>query len=255
VTAASPEAGGRGGSGRPRPPRRQVEVRSVRRLTPRMVRIRVGGPDLAGFADGYAPGAHMKLFVPDGDGGTAMRTYTPRNVDADGLELDVDVVLHGSGPAARWAEEARPGDRVALAGPKGGFAVEEGADWLLVAGDDSALPAIGDLLSAVPAGLPTTVLLEVADPEERQPLAAGQDVDVYWLFRSDGDDLVDAVRRLPQQQGSGQAWVGCEAAAMRAIRRHLMDSGTVPRARLATRGYWRQGEAGYPDHDFGEDVQ
>lgn len=218
-----------------------------------MVRIRVGGAALAGFADAFAPGGHMKLFVPDG-GGTAMRTYTPRNVDPAALELDVDVVLHGAGPAARWAAGARPGDRAELAGPRGGFTVDDGTAWLLLAGDDSALPALGDIVPALPAVLPAVVLVEIADPAEQQPFAAGPDVDVRWLFRSDGASLVEAVRGLALPAGVGQAWVGCEAADMRAVRRHLLDAG-VARDRLATRGYWRRGEAGYPDHDFGEDVQ
>jgi NADPH-dependent ferric siderophore reductase len=242
------------GGGRVRPPRRQVEVRSVRRLTPGMLRIRVGGPDLAGFADEYRPGGHMKLFVPAGDGETAMRTYTPRNVDADRQELDVDFVLHGEGPAARWAAGARPGDRVALAGPKGGFAVAETADWLLVAGDASALPAIGDVVSAIPPGVPATVVVEVADADEQQPLVAPAGVEVRWLSRSDGEDLVSALRALPLPAGTGQVWLGCEASDMRAIRRHLLDGG-LSRDLLTTRGYWRRGERGYTDHDLGEDVQ
>jgi NADPH-dependent ferric siderophore reductase len=223
-----------------------------------MVRIRVGGPDLAGFADDHRPGGHMKLFLPHEDSdrgdGTAMRTYTPRNVDAAALELDVDFVLHGDGPAARWAAAARPGDRVALAGPKGGFEVADGTDWLLVAGDASALPAVGDIVPAVPAGLLAIVLVEVEDPAEQQPLTAPPGVDVHWLFRSEGEDLVTAVHRLPLPPGDGQVWVGCEASDMRAIRRHLLDAG-VPRDRLSTRGYWRAGEVGYTDHDLGEDVQ
>ena len=223
-----------------------------------MVRIRVGGPDLAGFADAYRPGGHMKIFVPhegsERDDGTAMRTYTPKNVDAGALELDVDFVLHGDGPAAKWAAEARPGDRVALAGPKGGFEVADGTDWLLIGGDASALPAIGDIVPALPSGLPTTVLVEVADPAEQQALIAPPGVAVHWLHRSDGDDLVTALRRLPLPPGTGQVWVGCEASDMRAIRRHLLDAG-VARDLLHTNGYWRAGESGYTDHDRGDDVQ
>jgi NADPH-dependent ferric siderophore reductase len=110
------------------------------------------------------------------------------------------------------------------------------------------------VVTAIPAGMPATVVVEVADAGEQQPLAVPSGVEVRWLLRSDGEDLVSALQALPLPAGTGQVWVGCEASDMRAIRRHLLDSG-VPRDQLATRGYWRRGEEGYTDHDLGEDVQ
>ena len=48
---------------------REVRVVARRRLTPRMVRLTLGGPALAGFHT-YQADDHVKLVFPDPDGPT-----------------------------------------------------------------------------------------------------------------------------------------------------------------------------------------
>lgn len=258
---------------RPRKPRYRAQVRLVRRLTPRMTRITFAGEELAGF-DWNGPAAHIKLIFDSaqaaageaaaGSGESAarpvMRTYTPRRFDAAARELDVDFVIHGEGPASTWAEQAQPGQSLTIAGPGRSYTVDPQADWYLLAGDDTAIPAICTILEALPAGVKAVALIEVIDAAEEHPLETrSANTEIRWLPRgpnpaSAGRELEAAIRRVELPPGAGRIYVACEAEAMRRIRRHLLHEREFPRDRLVTRGYWRLGETDHPDRDYGEDI-
>ena len=138
--------------------RRKLEVLRVVDLTPRMRRITVGGPQLAGFIS-LGSDDHVKLFFPQtaeeqaaletlelsaGQKGNMppMRDYTPRRFDLNTFELDIDFVLHGDGPAATWAAQASPGQSLYIGGPRGSMVVPDMFDSYLLIGDETALPAI-----------------------------------------------------------------------------------------------------------------
>src|SRR5690606_9759576 len=89
------------------------------------------------------------------------RTYTPLNWDPDLLQLDIDFVMHPGGAGMAWLAQAEVGDQVYIVGPAGPVAVEPEADWYLIAGDESAMPAISTLLQSLPDSLPKTILIEV----------------------------------------------------------------------------------------------
>ena len=145
-----------------------------------MVRVALTGDDLAGFED-MAPTQHLKLLFPapgedapslpefgpdglrfpDGQPRPVMRTFTPRRFDPGTATLQVDFVLHDEGPASAWARQARVGQRLAVAGPGGRMPLTLGPGRWIVAGDESAIPAIGTLLEALPADAVAEVLLEV----------------------------------------------------------------------------------------------
>lgn len=273
ASSARPRGEGRGG-GRRRPPPQPVEVVSVSPVTPRLVSVLVAGGDLSRFAEA-APASHIKVFLPvPGQEAPAMpvmtdegrvwpqdqprpivRTYTPRAFDPDSGTLEVQFALHGAGPAAEWAQRAAPGDKLAIGGPGGRFAIDLSAPRFWIAGDESALPAVGSLLDALPAGAAAEVHLEVADAKDEFPLGGPAGTTVSWHHRRSPDawgaELYDAAVSAAIPPGT-QAWVACEAAAMRRIRRQLLDEQRVPAAALVTRGYWRLGEADHPDHDYGE---
>jgi NADPH-dependent ferric siderophore reductase len=240
---------------RPRKPRYRAVVKQVRRLTPRMVRVTFAGEELAAFG-WNGPAAHIKLFF---DGG-AVRTYTPRRFDPHAGELDVEFVIHGDGPASAWAEQATVGQALTIAGPGRSYAVDPAAEWYLLAGDETAIPAIGTILDTLSPSMQALVLLEVADAAEEQALeSTSLRADIRWLARGPnprtaGRELEDAMRRLEFPAGSGRIYVACEADAMRRIRRHLLQERQFPRPHLITRGYWRYGETDHPDRDYGEDV-
>lgn len=237
---------------------RLLQVRRSERITPRMIRVTLGGDELAGFS-GDGPDRRIKMFFPvpgqdrpavpraasggpvwpAGEVRPAIRTYTVRRFDPDSGELDVDFVLHeGHGPAAAWARDARPGSWVAVSEPGGRYVPDSTADFHLVIGDETALPAVATVLDALPADVSAFVFLEVADTAEEQDLP----VPVTWVHRGErepGAPLTDAVRAAELPPGRGQAWLSGESACVKDLRRHLLDDRGIDRRAVYATGYWR----------------
>ncbi|SFK96166.1 siderophore-interacting protein [Geodermatophilus ruber] len=246
---------------RPRTPRVATVLRTSR-PTPHLIRVVLGGTELAGFAPEHTD-AYVKLVLPPpGAPYTApfdveqvksthpqeqwpcLRTYTVRAWDDAAGELTLDVVVHGDeGVAGPWAVAARPGDRVQLLGPGGAYTPSAEVDWHLLAGDETALPAIAASLDRLPAGARARVFLEVADAAEEQPLTVPADVEVVWVHRAGlpGEALVAAVRGADLPAGSLHAFVHGEAGFVRELRRFLRVERQVPRELMSVSGYWRLG--------------
>jgi NADPH-dependent ferric siderophore reductase len=191
-----------------------------------------------------------RIVWPDGAHGVSLRSYTARRQDADAGRVEIDFVLHGDGPAAAWAAAAVPGSLLAVAGA--GALGDRPAGRLLLAGDETALPAISRILAAAPAGTSGVALVEVAGPEEEQPLAAPPAVEVRWLHRGgtppgESTALVDAVAALdPPPDGDVFAWVAAESATVRAIRSDLRGRWGLNRSQHHAIGYWRRGRSMSP---------
>jgi NADPH-dependent ferric siderophore reductase len=242
---------------------RLAKVVSNERITPRMARIVLHDADFAHFrSDAYDD--HVKLFFaregetlalpvpgPNGlefPGGIRPdgRDYTPRRFDAAKAEVVIDFVLHGDGPAASWAALAKPGDRVGVGGPRASFVVRGNYDWYLLAGDETALPAIGRRIEELPADAHIVAFIEVADAAERQTFDCVADLELHWLLRSEGKSLVEGVRGAGLPAGNGYAFVAGEASASAQIRAHLVERGVAP-DNIKAAGYWRAGEADFYD--------
>jgi len=176
-----------------------------------------------------------------------IRTFTPRRFDQSRLELDVEVVLHGTGMASQWADRAQPGDAVALSGPGRGYTIDESAPAFLLAGDETALPAIGQLLEVLPDATATQVHVEVAAPDARLELPAHPRATVGWhdlaAGAPPGDSMFAAIRGAELIPGT-RVWAAGEAAAVQRVRRHLFDERGVPRPQTTIRGYWKVGRGG-----------
>jgi NADPH-dependent ferric siderophore reductase len=191
-----------------------------------------------------------RIVWPQGSHGIALRSYTARRQDPAAGEVEIDFVLHGDGPAAAWAAAAAPGDPIGSAG--GGSLGERAAGYLLLAGDETALPAISRILGEADGSTVGTALVEVAGPAEEQPLIAPPGVTVRWLHRGDvgpGEStlLADAVAALERPEGDDVfAWVGAESATVRAIRADLRGRWGLGRAQHHAIGYWRRGRAMAP---------
>ncbi|AVT33194.1 MULTISPECIES: siderophore-interacting protein [unclassified Plantactinospora] len=234
-------------------------------LTPHMIRVVLGGEGLAGFAaDTYTDHYVKLIFPPAGvdypvpldldmvkrelprDQWPRLRTYTVRAWDAVARELTLDFVYHGDeGLAGPWAAAARPGDRVMFRGPGGGYAPDPLADWHLLVGDESALPAIGAALERLPYAAPARVFLEVDGPAEEQHLGTEADAEIVWVHRAGrvvGEALVEAVRAATFPAGQPHAFVHGEAYFVRELRRMLRGELRVPKERLSISGYWRRGD-------------
>ena len=253
-----------------RPPRR-VEVSRVQILSPAMRRITLTGAELEGF-EVNDPASYMKLIfpepgqteplrpLPDGPRATSMRTYTPLAVRPEVLEVDVDFVLHGEGPASTWAAQAQVGQALFLMGPGPGYKLPAQASAHLLIGDDSALPAFETILASLPATARVRVLMEVADAAEERTLQSPAGLDVQWVIR--GQDNSQAGRALEtalRENGlacgeEDRIYLACEAGAMRRIRQILTDELGIARGRITVRGYWKLGNVNHPDHDYGDDA-
>jgi NADPH-dependent ferric siderophore reductase len=233
---------------------RLLQVRRRTEVTPHMIRVTLTGDELADFP-GEGPDRRIKMFFPvegqerpavprastggpvwpAGEARPTIRTYTVRRFDPAAAELDVDFVVHaGYGPAAAWAQAAEPGAWVGVSEPGGRWEPQE-ADFHVVIGDESALPAIATVLEALP-GATVLGFVEVADAAEEQ------DLPVTWVHRGDaqaGEPLVAAVEAAVFPDGVGQAWLAGESAAVKEIRAHLLGPRAFDRRKVYATGYWR----------------
>lgn len=284
-----------------------VTVRAVRRLSTSFLRVTFTGADLDRFADnGYDQRIKLALPLPDQRGvdlpegadwyaqwralpehrRNPIRTYTVRAVRPHLAEVDVDLVLHGDGgPATRWARRVGAGDQIAIVGPDSGYDGNHGGvefrpsagSCLLLAGDETAVPAIGSICERLPLDTRGVVLLEVPDADDVLPLVAPPGVEVRWMPRGVdgyGSRLVPAVAAaadhllVPRASATTQpvsdvdvdtevlwevpdevataplyAWLAGEAGVIRTLRRHLVAERGLDRRAVAFMGYWRLGHA------------
>ena len=293
----------------------RATVLQMRRLCPSFLRVTLGGPDLDLFgtdgldqrvkvvfplADGFLADLDDPRTVDEGtwyeqwralpdDRRNPFRTYTVRRVRPWARELDIDLVVHGgTGPAARWISGVRPGDEVILVGPDArsihsslGIDFHPGtARRVLLAGDETAAPAIAAILEALPADRRAHAFVEVPHAEDRLPLDLPAGADMTWLPRGGdgvGSRLVPVVTDwaatsaellrasaapVPQPftdvdvdaellwespaeppDGAFYAWLAGEAGMIKDLRRLLVRGHGVDRSRVAFMGYWRQGRA------------
>ncbi|MET9224604.1 siderophore-interacting protein [Lentzea sp. NPDC003310] len=255
---------------------REVEVVRVVDLTPGMRRITLGGKQLREFtsANGFPrpafdslgfdddvrlvfrhPGHAEPVLPVQQEKGVELprnprpltKVYTVRRWDPSAGELDVDFVRHGVGVGTTWAYRAEVGDSIHLYGPGASRALPHDADWFLVAGDDTAIPAIGRLLDELPADARAQVFVEVAEDAHRAELRALPHVEVTWLVRDGAEAgtttlLRDAVRNAEWWDGRPFAWVAGEHTAVRDLRRHLVEDRSMSKEDIEFTGYWRRGE-------------
>ncbi|MDG4796257.1 siderophore-interacting protein [Micromonospora sp. WMMD1082] len=247
-------------------PKKVTSARVLRtgRPTAHVVRLVLGGEELVDLPVGEFTDHYIKIVFPVAgvdyprpldlaairrdlprEHWPRLRAYTVRAWDATAGELTVDVVYHGDeGLAGPWAAALRPGDEVLFIGPGGAYAPSPEADWHLLAGDESALPAIAASLARLPVGAPAHVFVEVDGPADEQPLPSPGAVRLTWLHRGTrpvGEALVAAVRGLDFPPGAVHAFVHGEAAFVRQLRRLLRMERGVSREQLSISGYWRQG--------------
>lgn len=248
-----------------------AEVRAVAQVTPNVRRITLGGLDELAVrgADQWfrlflprRPGRPFRLpgsttdwwpetlAMPD-DERPLVRNYTVRAARPAYAEIDVDFVLHGDeGPASAWAARAEPGDRVGVLDQGVTFAPPAGTGWQLLAGDETALPAIAGVLRTLHPHVPTRVYIELPSVHDAQPLRISPDVHVTWLPRPAGTVpgalVAEAVSEATLPDGSAAyAWLAGESSMVRRLRRHLVTTRGVAKSAITFTGYWRHGVSYY----------
>jgi NADPH-dependent ferric siderophore reductase len=219
-----------------------LSIGDVVDVSPRMRRITVTGDALANFV--ALPGQDVVVHVSDGDGGGVSRRYTIRNLDTETRRLDLDVVMHGHGPGAAWAASVAAGDDVEVFGPRGKVRLAD-ARWQLFVGDESAIPAIAEMIRALPAGRTAAAVIEVTDADDEQPIAAAGPVDVRWLHRLETpageSELLDrAVASIEIPDVDRHVYLFGESRVVRRLRDDLGGRGLQP-PEISAKGYWNLG--------------
>ncbi|WP_336810119.1 siderophore-interacting protein [Bosea sp. MMO-172] len=243
------------GAERPIPPERRLrvaEVRNVVAVTPHMRRVTLASTALMDFPV-RRPAQWVKLFVPTPQSEKPSgRAYTIRHFREALCEMDIDLVLHGDGPCSTWAAGAKPGDVVQIAGPRSGFRLDPDVTHLLIGGDETALPAIGSILEALPSGLAVDAFVEIPEDADVQVIRSRADVEITWLPRNGREpgtatDLAAAMMSAHLPGENCEVWFAAEAATVRTVRRHFQLDRAMPRHRLTMSGYWKKGETDFRD--------
>ncbi|MDQ7992044.1 MAG: siderophore-interacting protein [Propionicimonas sp.] len=262
--------------------RRLLRVVRSETVTPRMRRIVLAGEDLAeGFPwQPMACADHVKVFFPrpggdDLTGGEVVmprvhddawhqdatgpaplyRDYTVRAWDPGRRELTLDFVLHPHGIGGAWAGVAQAGDPVGVLGPRGHVHYPSGHAWYLVAGDETALPAVARFIEELPGTARGVALVEVADAAEQQRLEGAAGIAVQWVRRDRGEDLATAVRAVAVPgHDDWFAFAAGEATLVKPVRRYLRRELGLPPDRVDVDGYWKRGTVNL-DHHQVEDEQ
>lgn len=242
----------------------RAEVRATERLTPHMLRVVLGGPDLARFRTSGAgderlivvfppPGAAEPpppvrmsdgtLDYPDRNACPPMRSYSVRAWDPVASQMTIDFVLHPGGVAAPWAIRARRGDVVYVTEASGWYAPPSGAQWQVLLADMTGLPALGRIVEESPATVRTLAIAEVIEPADRQSFGASSYADVRWLHGTgnglEPSRLLTTLRDLQLPSGPGYVWFAGEAAESRGVRKYLRHQLGWTAEQFTSLGYWR----------------
>ncbi len=257
-------------------PVHSFEVVRTEQVSPHIVRVVLGGNGFDTFVPNRFADAYCKvLFLREdvdvaalsapltlssfemlpADRQPVIRTLTVRWTDPETRQIAIDFVVHGDhGVAGPWASTIQPGHPVYLMGPSGAYAPDPSADWHLLAGDESALPAIAAALEALPADTTAQVFIEVAGPEDEIELHSPAQADIKWIYRGGRADLVpedragdhapliDAVKEAPWKPGQVQVFIHGEAqAVMHNLRPYIRKERGVGAKWASISGYWRRG--------------
>lgn len=242
---------------------RRLRVGRITELTPSMRRITLVGDDLEGFHsasfDDHAklffpaqPGAELILPTPGPDGmqyaegapRPVTRDYTPRRYDPSKQELDIDFVLHHSGPATDWATAVSVGDELGVGGPRGSFVIPTGFDWHVLIGDETAIPAIGRRLEELPQAAQALVVIKTRDEASRMDFQTRCSLRIQWLVGDapvDGMDALEyAARELALPEGEGYFWAAGEYTPIQKVREYLVKERGIDKTRIRASSYWRK---------------
>lgn len=256
-----------------------TRVARTRLLTPRMARITLAGGDLGRFVSAgpdqfvyvlLPPVGRTQLTIDSSFTWDAYRAmpeaerpvgayYTVRRHRPEFGELDLDFVLHGDeGVGSAWAARAKPGDEVAVWGPRIAFEPPADTTWRLLVADETGLPALGSICESLPAGAKVHAIVEVTDEYDELPFDCAADVHVHWIHRGSApvgttDLLIDAVRELALPAGEQvYAWGGGEIRAMNDVRHHLRKERGLTKDQVSVLAYWRHTSHADDDRDVSE---
>lgn len=229
-------------------------------LTARMRRVTLGGEGLRPLIGQYLPADAIKLYLPEPGQAAVLpkfmtlpgwrkqykvRAYTIRHFNPETLELDIDILLHGDSPGSVWARTVQPGDHIGFIGPRHDYRDVPDVQWQLLAGDESALPAIAAILEHLPESARAYAFIEVQEKSDELPIEIKADVNLTWLCRGstpakDSRLLEQTLYSFPMPTvGRGYCWVAGNSTVVKNVRRHLFNEWHLTKEAMFTMGYWR----------------
>jgi len=224
-------------------------------LSVNMRRIVLASEGLTHFPQ-VKPGAYIKLLfnlngtpvvsTPGSADDIMLRTYTVRSLDKQNGQLTLDFVLHteqaDSGPASNWASKAKVGDTIYFSGPGSTKTLTENHDWVLLAGDMTALPSIESYLEILPEDCKGYALIKVNQEQDIRPLKKTQGIELIWLTQAQ-QQLVDVIRQLRKPEGKAAIWAASEFTQMRQMRQLFSNEWNISRNDYYISSYWKQGRS------------
>jgi NADPH-dependent ferric siderophore reductase len=238
-----------------KPPPRLCSVVRTETISPHMKRITVAAPTDNPFPEDQAS-AYIKLVIPvtnqedvnvsQTDIRPTMRTFTIRNQRTETNEIDIDFVLHGdSGPASSWAMNAKSGDQINIAGPGPIKMIDTTADWFLLVGDMTAMPAISVNIERLPANARGHVIFEILEESDKQELAFPEDLQVHWLINPAPEEanslLLDKIQSIDWLDGRPSIFIAGESTCVRALRDYVNSEKNIEKQDRYISGYWQRG--------------
>jgi len=134
---------------------------------------------------------------------------------------------------------------VAMTGPLGTTLPD--ADWMLFAGDETALPAIGRYLVEMPEHVSGDAIIEVGSKSDVIDLPTNSQIKLQWLFRDDHQPVVrsllqDAVRsvELPAAHDRVYCWAGVEQTDYKPIHTYWRKELGLDRDNCLAMTFWRK---------------
>lgn len=217
--------------------RRQLTVIRTLRITPKLVRITLHGDELHDFVSlGFDD--HVKVLLPGVDPSDPVgRDYTPLRYDPTTCELDLDFVLHDVGAASDWAAQAKPGQTLTVAGPRGSALLPQDLQWLLLIGDATALPAMTRCLNEWPTGCAGQLAVLMPSTAERRALRLPPGVNLQWLDNELA--CIEFAQQWTPPAGLGYVWCAGEAREVAAWREIFITKPGVSPDRIKASAYWR----------------
>jgi len=226
-------------------------------LTPGYVRVRLEGDDLRGF-DSLGADDHIRVFFPDSPPATVEelraapnREYTPLAWSSDDGWLDLEFAIHGEGVATQWAATAEIGAVAGVGGPRGSMIITGRPDAWLLAGDETAVPAMRRFAHAMDADAVGRIFVEVPDAGHELPIEAPSGVTVEQVHRG-GDAAgaalarrLDALTADDRPTGAVFGFVAAEQGIVKPARALLQERWGLEPDSFVAKGYWKRGEDEY----------
>lgn len=218
--------------------KRKVSVKNIEMINPRIKKITFTGDDLKDFVS-LSPDDHVKVFLPSGE----MRDYTPMRFNNEDKELELAFYLHGNGPASQWAINAKIGDELVVAGPRGSQIVPYSFDWYLMIGDETNIPSMLRRIAEIPAYSKIVLIIEVESENETAPLTNAENVQIIWSYRnnnqlSSGHRMIEILKSLNKPEGNFFTWVSLENRETIKVKEFLENEFTQNIDWIKARGYW-----------------